>query len=105
MQDERVTRTYPPMQVRQKAIPKEGGKGLRILSMPTLRDRVVQGALTLILEPIFAADFQPGASGYRPQRAAHDAVVRVAEAMVQDKTRVIDGDLQAYCDTIQPHLV
>ena len=105
LQDELVTRTYHPMRLRQKAMPKEGGKGLRILSIPTLRDRVVQGALTLILEPIFAADFQPGSYGYRPKRAAHDAVVRVAEAMVQDKTRVIDVDRQADCDNIQQHLV
>ncbi len=74
--------------------------------MPTSRARVVQGALTLLLEPLFAADFQPpGAYGDRPQRAAHDAGVRVAEAMVQDKTRVIDVDLQASCDTIPHHLL
>ncbi len=73
--------------------------------MPTIRDRVVQGALTRILEPIFAADVPPGAYGYRPKRSAHDAGVRVAEASVQDKTRVIDVDLQAYCDTIQHPLV
>jgi len=48
------------MRLRQQAIPKEGGKGTRILSIPTIRDRVVQGALQLILEPIFEADFQPG---------------------------------------------
>ena len=93
------------MRVRQKAIPKEGGKGVRSLSMPTIRDRVVQGALTRILEPIFAADFQPGAYGYRLKRSAHDAVQRVTEAMVQDKTRVIDVDRQAYCDHIPHHLV
>ena len=58
-----VTRTSRPLRLRQKAIPKEGGKGTRILSIPTSRDRVVQGALTLILEPIFAADFQPGSYG------------------------------------------
>ena len=86
-------------------MPKEGGKGLRTLSMPTIRDRVVQGALTLILEPIFEADVQPGSYGYRPQRAAHDAVVRVAEAIVQDKSRVIDGDRQASFDNIQHHLL
>jgi len=91
--------------LRHKAIPKEGGKGPRLLSLPTLRARVVPGALTLILEPIFAADCQPGASGYRPKRAAHDAVLRVAEAMVKDKTRVMDGELQAYGDHIGPHLV
>ena len=93
------------MRLRQQAIPKEGGKGTRILSIPTIRDRVVQGALQLILEPIFEADFQPGSYGYRPKRSAHDAVVRVAEAIVKYKTRVIDVDLQAYCDNIRPHLL
>ena len=86
-------------------MPKAGGTGRRTLARPTLRDRVVPGALTRILEPIFAADCQPGAYGYRPQRAAHDAVVRVAEAMVQYKTRVMDGDLQAYGDNIPHHLL
>jgi RNA-directed DNA polymerase len=105
IQDELVTRTYHPMRLRQKAIPKEGGKGLRILSMPTIRDRVVQGALKLILEPIFEADFQPGSYGYRPKRSAHDAVLRGAEAIVKYKTRVIDVDLQAYFDNIQHHLL
>ena len=105
IQDELVTRTYHPMRLRQKAIPKEGGKGLRILSVPTIRDRVVQGALKLILEPIFEADFQPGSYGYRPKRSAHDAVLRVAEAIVKYKTRVIDVDLQAYFDNIQHHLL
>jgi RNA-directed DNA polymerase len=104
-QDALVTRTYHPMRLRQKAIPKEGGKGLRTLSIPTIRDRVVQGALQLILEPIFAADFPPGSYGYRPKRSAHDAVVRVAEAIVKYKTRVIDVDLQASFDNIQPPLL
>jgi RNA-directed DNA polymerase len=102
---ELVTRTYHPMRLRQKAIPKEGGKGTRILSIPTIRDRVVQGALKLILEPIFEADFQPGSYGYRPKRSAHDAVLRVAEAIVKYKTRVIDVDLQAYFDNIRHHLL
>src|SRR5215475_5544562 len=57
---ELVTRTYRPMRLRHKAIPKEGGKATRLLSIPTIRDRVVQGALKLIREPIFAADVQPG---------------------------------------------
>ena len=102
---ELVTRTYRPMRLRHKAIPKEGGKGSRLLSIPTIRARVVQGALKLILEPIFEADFQPGSYGYRPKRSAHDAVLRVAEAMVKYKTRVIDVDLQAYVDNIRPHLL
>jgi RNA-directed DNA polymerase len=98
IQDELVTRTYRPMRLRQKAIPKEGGTKVRVLSIPTIRYRVVQGALKLILEPIFEADFQPGSYGYRPKRSAHDAVLRVAEAIVKYKTRVIDVDVQAYFD-------
>jgi len=66
---------------------------------------VVQGAFKLILEPIFEADFQPGSYGYRPKRSAHDAVWRVAEAIVKYKTRVIDVDLQAYFDNIRHHLL
>ena len=105
IRDELVTRTYRPMRVRQKAIPKEGGTRVRVLSIPTIRDRVVQGALKLILEPIFEADFQPGSYGYRPKRSAHEAVQRVAEAIVKYKTRVIDVDLQAYFDNIRHHLL
>src|SRR5262245_26756869 len=96
IRDALVTRTYRPMRLRQKAIPQEGGTKVRVLSIPTIRDRVVQGAFKLILEPIFEADFQPGSYGYRPKRSAHDAVLRVAEAIVKYKTRVIDVDLQAY---------
>jgi RNA-directed DNA polymerase len=62
---------------------------------------VVQGALKLILEPIFEADFQPGSYGYRPKRTAHEAVARVAEAIVLRKTRVIDLDLAAYFDNVK----
>jgi len=105
IQDELVTRTYRPMRLRQKAIPKEGGTKVRVLSIPTIRDRVVQGAFKLILEPIFEADFQPGSYGYRPKRSAHDAILRVAEAIVKYKTRVIDVDLQAYFDHIRHHLL
>jgi len=93
---ELVTGTYQPIRVRHNAIPKPGGTGVRVLGIPAIRDRVVQGALKRILEPSFAAAFQPGSYGYRPKRSAHDAVQCVAEAIVQDKTRVIDGDLQAY---------
>jgi RNA-directed DNA polymerase len=64
------------------------------------RDRVVQGALKLILEPVFEADFQPGSFGYRPKRTAHGAIERVAEAIVQRKTRVVDFDLRAYFDNV-----
>jgi len=60
---------------------------------------VVQGALKLILEPIFEAYFQPGSYGYRPKRTAHEAVARVAQAIVEEKTSIIDLDLKAYLDT------
>jgi RNA-directed DNA polymerase len=73
--------------------------------VPAIRDRVVQGALKLILEPIFEADFQPGSYGYRPKRTAHEAVNRVAGAIVQQKTCVIDLDLRAYFDTVRHHLL
>ena len=72
---ELVSNTYRPMLARKKEIPKEGGK-VRVLSIPAIRDRVVQGALKLILEPIFEADFQAGSYGYRPKRTAHEAVAR-----------------------------
>jgi RNA-directed DNA polymerase len=71
------------------------------LSIPAIRDRVVQGALKLILEPVFEADFQPGSYGYRPKRTAHDAIERVAKAIVQRKTRILDFDLRAYFDNVR----
>jgi RNA-directed DNA polymerase len=81
------------MRVRKKEIPKDGGTKVRVLSIPAIRDRVVQGALKLILEPIFEADFQPGSFGYRPKRTAHEAVNRAAKAIIETKTRIIDLDL------------
>jgi RNA-directed DNA polymerase len=66
---------------------------------------VVQGALKLILEPIFEADFQSGSFGYRPKRTAHQAVNRVAQAIVESKTRIIDIDLRAYFDNVQHSLL
>ena len=89
---------------RIKEIPKGGGKGggkVRVLGIPAIRDRVVQGALRLIAEPIFEADFQEGSYGYRPKRRAHAAVNRVSEAVVQNKTMVIDLDLEAYFDNVR----
>ena len=76
-------------------MPQDGGTTVRGLAMPPIRDRVVQGARTLILEPIVEADVQPGAYGYRPQRSAQAAVRRVAEAIVQEKTRGIALAVQA----------
>jgi RNA-directed DNA polymerase len=100
LRDELTGRTYRPLPARKHEIPKDGGK-VRVLSIPAIRDRVVQGALKLILEPVFEADFQPGSFGYRPKRTAHDAIKRVAEAIVHQKTRVLDFDLRAYFDNVR----
>src|SRR5579872_2079475 len=105
IKDELITGTYRPMPARRKEIPKDGGTKVRVLSIPSIRDRVVQGALKLILEPVFEADFQPGSYGYRPRRTAHEALVRVAEAIALGKTHVIDLDLSCYFDGIRHHLV
>jgi RNA-directed DNA polymerase len=105
IRDELVTNTYRPMAARKKEIPKDGGKKVRVLSIPAIRDRVVQGALKLILEPIFEADFQEGSFGYRPKRTAHEAVARVARAIVEEKTRIIDLDLASYFDNVQHSLL
>jgi len=104
IQRELVSGTYRPMRNRRKEIPKEGGK-VRVLGIPSIRDRIVQGALKLILEPIFEADFQDGSYGYRPNRQAHAAVNRVATAVVQNKTRIIDVDLKAYFDNVRHHIL
>jgi len=100
IQNELVSGTYRPMRNRIKEIPKDNDK-VRVLGIPAIRDRVVQGALKLILEPIFEADFQEGSYGYRPKRSAHAAIDRVAEAVVKNKTRVIDLDLRAYFDNVR----
>src|SRR6516162_6782256 len=90
IKDELVHETYRPMRVRKKEIPKDGGTQVRVLSIPAIRDRVVQGALKLILEPVFEADFQSGSYGYRPKRTAHQAVLQVDKAIMEGKTRIID---------------
>ena len=100
IRDELVGRTYKPLPARRQEIPKGGGK-VRVLSIPAIRDRVVQGALKLILEPIFEADFQPGSFGYRPKKTANEAINRVAKAILQRKTRVIDLDLKSYFDNVR----
>ncbi len=104
LHQELVERTYRPVRLRKVAIPKEGG-GSRGLSIPTIRDRVVQGALKLILEPIFDADFQPGSFGYRPKKSAQEAIRRVSEAILTGKTYVINLDLRSYFDTVRHPIV
>ena len=100
IQNELISGEYLPMRNRQKAIPK-GGSKVRILAIPAIGDRVVQGALKLILEPIFESDFQEGSYGYRPKRTAHAAVDRVASAVVKNKVRVVDVDLASYFNNIR----
>ena len=102
LREEVRTERYTPQPVKRVMIPKPGGAGQRPLGIPTIRDRVVQTAATLVLEPIFEADFDRAAYGYRPNRSALDAVQTVHRAIRQGHTKVVDADVSKYFDTI-PH--
>ncbi|MCY1080746.1 reverse transcriptase domain-containing protein [Archangium lansingense] len=98
--EELRTETYRPRPYRRREIPKEGGK-VRVISIPSIRDRTVHGALRLVLEPIFEADFSDSSFGARPGRSAHEAIETVSRGLRQRRHRVVDVDLKGFFDNIR----
>jgi RNA-directed DNA polymerase len=101
LRQELMEETYRPQPVRRVVIPKPGG-GERPLGIPTIRDRVAQTAVVLILEPIFEADFEDNVYAYRPERSAQEALAEVLKRLYEGQHHVVDADVEQYFDTI-PH--
>jgi RNA-directed DNA polymerase len=99
LRDTLKARSFQPLPVRERMIPKSGGK-LRRLGIATVRDRVVQAALKLVLEPIFEADFKPCSYGFRPNRRAQDAVAEIHYYTSRSYEWVLEGDITACFDEI-----
>jgi RNA-directed DNA polymerase len=100
IRDDLITGRYQPKPNRRVEIPKENGK-VRTLQIPCIRDRVVQGALKLILEAIFEADFCPNSYGFRPKRSPHQALAHVRRSVMRRMSTVVDVDLSKYFDTLR----
>jgi len=98
LRDDLKTGQFRPLPVREKLIPKKGGK-LRGLGIPTARDRCVQASLKLVLEPIFEADFKPCSHGFRPRHRAQDAIAEIHHFTSRSYEWIVEGDIKACLDT------
>jgi len=100
LREDLKARQFAPLPVRERMIPKPGSSKLRRLGIPTARDRTVQAALKLVLEPIFEADFKPCSYGFRPRRRAHDAIAEIHQFTSRSYEWVLEGDIEACFDMI-----
>jgi len=100
LREDLKAREFTPMPVRERMIPKPGTSKRRRLGIPTARDRTVQAALKLVLEPIFEADFKPCSYGFRPRRRAQDAIAEIHQFASRSYEWVLEGDIEACFDMI-----